>query len=76
LQHLLKDCRLFASEAEAAGIATPMQRAAEQLIAETCTRVQQQDSGIGSGSELKLSDADYSSVYEAVVHPKQGGSGQ
>ncbi|GLC40741.1 hypothetical protein PLESTB_000027200 [Pleodorina starrii] len=60
-KHLLKDVRLFESEAAAAGLDTAVQAALSGVIA----------SAMAKG----LQDCDYSAVFDAIVEPSSRGSG-
>lgn len=56
MQHLLKDMRLFTSEAEKANLDTNLLQGLEAVIASTVNR--------------GLADTDYSAVHDGVTEPE------
>ncbi len=56
MQHLLKDIRLFTSEAEKANLDTNLLQGLEAVIASTVNR--------------GLADTDYSAVHDGVTEPE------
>ena len=57
VQHLLKDMRLFTSEAEKADLDTHLLQGLEAVIASTVNK--------------GLADTDYSAVYDGIIEPKK-----